>query len=199
MKFIKKLCTAIDTFTEATGRVFSFVTLVTVCVILCEVIMRKCFNHPQIWTSDMILFTFGSYAALVCAYGFLNRSYVRVDLVVNLLPRIAEHIIHLVTYFIFMWPFLFWTAYRAYPFFIKSYSIGERQYSVWQPPIWPVKLIFCIGMTLLCVQAISETLKEVLWIYEYYHNGKQEPPAIGSLSLLKPVHSGDAPKEVRYE
>lgn len=174
---------------------FSFIVLATVAAILCEVIMRKVFNQPQIWTNDIIMYTFGAYAILVCAYGFLNKSYVRVDILVNKLPKIAEHIIHLVTYFIFMWPILFWVCYRSFPFFLKSYSINERNYSVWQPILWPVKLIFCIGMVLLNIQAVSETLKEVLWIYDYYRNGKQNPPEIGSYSLLKREKHEDDEKE----
>lgn len=199
VKFIKKICTIIDSFTELMGRIFSFIVFVTMFAVLFEVIARKVFNHPQIWTMDIILYTYGMFFALVCAYGFLNRSYVRVDIISSTWPPIVEHIIHLVTYFVFMWPFTFWIMYRSFPFAINSVVRNERNYSVWLPPLWPVKAAFCAGLVLLNIQAISETLKEIMWIYEYFHNGKQEPPAIGSLSVFKPIKADDELKEVHYE
>lgn len=199
MVIIRKLCTVIDTITEATGRIFAFVVLATQFTVLFEVVARKIFNRPQIWTMDIILYTYGIYFILVLAYGFLNKSYVRVDVLSATWKHIVEHIIHLVTYFIFMWPFLFWIMYRAFYFAAKSYMIGEKNYSVWLPPLWPVKILFAVGLVLLNLQALSETLKEILWIFDYFRNGKQNQPAIGSMSVLKALDSGDEPKEVNYE
>lgn len=191
MNLIRKLCTVIDTITEATGRVFAFIVLATQFTVLFEVVARKLFNHPQIWTMDIILYTYGIYFALVLAYGFLNKSYVRVDILSATWPHIVEHIVHLVTYVIFMWPFLFWVMYRSFSFAAKSFALGERNYSVWLPPLWPVKLLFAAGLVLLNLQALSETLKEVLWIWDYHRGGRQAPPPIGSMSLLKPMKSSD--------
>lgn len=187
MNLIRKLCTAIDTMTEATGRAFAFLVLATQFTVLFEVVARKIFNHPQIWTMDIILYTYGMYFILALSYGFLNKSYVRVDILSSTWPKIVEHIVHLVTYIIFMWPFIFWVMYRAFPFAIKSIVNNEKNYSVWLPPLWPVKIVFAVGLVLLNLQALSETLKEVLWIFDYYKNGKEAPPAIGSMSVLKPL------------
>lgn len=199
MFIIKKICTIIDTVVEATGRVFACICTLTAVTILTEVVCRRLFQAPQIWTNDIILYTFGIYAVLVTSYGLLNGSFVRVDILVSRFPPIVEHIIHFITYFVFMWPFLINVTLRSYPFFLRSFSIGEKQYSVWSPIIWPVKLGLCIGFTILCITALSVTLKELLWIAEYFRNGKQAPPPIKSLSLLKPIEENSAPKEVDHQ
>ena len=73
MKAIKIICKGIDTFTEWTGRVFSFISLLTMAVIIFEVFMRRILNQPQIWTMDMIVMSFGCYIILISAFGFLRN------------------------------------------------------------------------------------------------------------------------------
>lgn len=175
MKPIKMICRAIDTFTEWTGRAFAFITLITLGVIIFEVFMRRILNRPQIWTMDMIVMSFGCYVVLTCAFGFLRRAFVAVDVVYAMLPGIVRHILHLITYTVFFIPFSFKLAPVAYRFFLKAYTTHELSYSVWQPPTWPVKLALFVGLTLLCIQGISEILKHVDWVIEYFRNGRKEP------------------------
>lgn len=85
MKAIKLICKGIDTFTEWTGRAFSFISLLTLGVIVVEVFMRRILNRPQIWTMDMIVMSFGCYIILISAFGFLRKSFVCVDVVYAIL------------------------------------------------------------------------------------------------------------------
>lgn len=87
MKAIKVICKCIDTFTEWTGRVFAFISLLTMAVIIFEVFMRRILNSPQIWTMDMIVMSFGCYIILISAFGFLRKAYVSVDVIYAMLPR----------------------------------------------------------------------------------------------------------------
>ncbi len=47
-----------------------------------------------------------------------------------------------------------------------SYAIqyGERSYSAWRPYMWPIKLILCVGITLMLLQAVSELIKDIFRI-----------------------------------
>ena len=72
---------------------------------------------------------------------------------------LAQNILHLITYLVFFVPFVFVLVPESFGFFIRSYVSGERGYSVWAPPAWPVKLALFVGMTLLALQGISEMLK----------------------------------------
>ena len=66
----------------------------------------------------------------------------------------------------FFVPFVFVLVPESFGFFLRSYITGERGYSVWAPPAWPVKLALFVGMTLLALQGISEMLKCVRGIGE---------------------------------
>lgn len=170
MKAIKVICKCIDTFTEWTGRVFAFISLLTMAVIIFEVFMRRILNSPQIWTMDMIVMSFGCYIILISAFGFLRKAYVSVDVIYAMLPGIVRHIMHIVTYLIFFVPFSFELVPVTYRFFLRAYTTHELGYSVWQPVTWPVRLALFVGM-LLAIQGISEILKHVDWVIEYIRNG----------------------------
>ena len=175
MKAIKVICKCIDTFTEWTGRVFAFISLLTMAVIIFEVFMRRILNSPQIRTMDMIVMSFGCYIILISAFGFLRKAYVSVDVIYAMLPGIVRHIMHIVTYLIFFVPFSFELVPVTYRFFLRAYTTHELGYSVWEPVTWPVRLALFVGMLLLAIQGISEILKHVDWVIEYIRNGCKDP------------------------
>lgn len=175
MRMIKLICKIIDTFTEWTGRTVSFLSLLTLGVIICEVFMRRIMNSPQIWTMDMIVMSFGCYVILISAFGFLRKSFVAVDVVYAMLPGIIRHIMHIITYLIFFVPFAFELIPVSYNFFIRAYTTHELGYSVWQPVTWPVRLAMFLGLLFLAIQGISEILKHVDWVIEYFRNGCKDP------------------------
>lgn len=161
MKIIDSICHVIDTVVDWTGKIFSFLVLGILGVILCEVVLRRFFHKPQIWTQDSIVMIFACYIILICAYGFQKKAFVSVDVLFAKLPLMGQHILHIVTYFIYLIPFLFALLPKSWAFFWKAYTINERSYSVWAPPTWPVKLCLFVGILLLCVQTVSEILKQV--------------------------------------
>lgn len=97
---------------------------------------------------------------MVCAYGFQKKAFVAVDVLYARLKPLAQNILHLITYLVFFVPFVFVLVPESFGFFLHSYTTGERGYSVWAPPAWPVKL------ALLALQGISEMLKCVYGIGE---------------------------------
>lgn len=175
MKITKKLCNGIDFINDWIGRVMAFSVLIILAVIMYEVLLRRVFSSPQIWTMDMICMSFGVYVIMICAYGFQKKAFVAVDVLYARLPLAGQHILHIITYFIFLVPFIFSLVPESANFFYRSFLSGEKSYSVWGPVLWPLKLALFVGLTLLAMQAVSEILKKVIWVVSYYKNGKQAP------------------------
>lgn len=73
MKVIKRFSSVIDLVNAWIGRIASFAVLAILAVIVIEVILRRLFHSPQIWTMDVICMTFGCYIIMVCAYGFQKK------------------------------------------------------------------------------------------------------------------------------
>ena len=68
-----------------------------------------------------------------------------------------------------MVPFIFVLVPESLSFFLQSWMSGEKGYSVWAPPVWPVKLCLFAGLALLALQGISEMLKCVSGIMDAVH------------------------------
>ena len=166
MKVINAICKGIDKVNDILGQVFSVLSLGILAVIIIEVVLRRLFNSPQIWTQDLIVMLFACYIILICAYGFQKKAFVAVDVLFAQLPKLAQHILHLVTYVIFLVPFVFALLPESWSFFLKAYTTGEQTYSVWAAPTWPVKLCLFVGLLLMAVQSVSEILKQVQDIAE---------------------------------
>ena len=166
MKVINAICKGIDKVNDILGQVFSVLSLGILAVIIIEVVLRRLFNSPQIWTQDLIVMLFACYIILICAYGFQKKAFVAVDVLFAQLPKLAQHILHLVTYVIFLVPFVFALLPVSWSFFLKAYTTGEQTYSVWAAPTWPVKLCLFVGLLLMAVQSVSEILKQVQDIAE---------------------------------
>ena len=178
MKVIKGICNGIDKFNDILGRVFSVLVLGILGVILCEVVLRRIFNRPQIWTQDLTVMLFACYIILICAYGFQKKAFVAVDVIFAMLPQMAQHILHIITYLIFLVPFVVSMLPTSWRFFLRAYTTHEQTYSVWDAPTWPVKLCLFIGLALLAIQSVSEILKQVQAIVELAQ-GKKTLPADG--------------------
>lgn len=175
MKIIKGICKGIDKVNDILGNIFSVLVLGILAIILCEVFLRRIFNSPQIWTQDLIVMLFASYTILICAYGFQKKAFVAVDVVFAMLPKVAQYILHIVTYFVFLVPFVFWILPKSYNFFLRAYTSNEQTYSVWAAPTWPVKFCFFLGLLLLSVQTVSEILKQFVALVEELQGKKSLP------------------------
>ena len=79
MKIVKGICKGIDKVNDILGNIFSVLVLGILGVIICEVVLRRLFNSPQIWTQDLIVMLFAAYIILISAYGFQKKAFVAVD------------------------------------------------------------------------------------------------------------------------
>lgn len=175
MKILKGISKGIDKVNDILGNLFSVLVLGILAIILCEVVLRRVFNSPQIWTQDLIVMLFAAYTILICAYGFQKKAFVAVDVVFAMMPQVVQYALHLVTYLCFLVPFVFWILPKSFNFFLRAYTTKEQTYSVWAAPTWPVKLCFFIGLFLLAVQTISELLKQLVGLIEAVQARKALP------------------------
>ena len=174
MKVLKRISSVIDLINDWIGRICSFAVIGVLAVIVIEVVMRRLLHSPQIWTQDSICMIFGCYIILVCAYGFQKKAFVAVDVLYARLKPLAQNILHLITYIIFLVPFAFVLVPESFGFFLKAFVTGEKGYSVWAPPTWPVKLCLFLGITLLALQGLSEMIKCICNIADELQKKKQQ-------------------------
>jgi TRAP-type mannitol/chloroaromatic compound transport system permease small subunit len=165
---MKSLLKVIDSISDWSGKISSFLILVITAVILFEIIARFIFGAPTIWAFEISLALYGIYVALIGAYTLVHGVHVNVDILyAGFSPRIKAGV-NLFTWLIFfLWcGVLVWTGWiRGW----ESLMIGERESTVFGCPIYPVKLSLAIGGFLLLLQGAAGYVRN---LYFFITGGK---------------------------
>jgi len=160
MERIKIFLRSIDSISEWTGKMVSFLIIVITGVTIWEVILRYIFNSPTIWAFDAAYLIFGAYGVLGGAYTLYFKGHVNVDILYGRLPLRIRAIIDLLTYpFFFLFcGLLLW---KGGDMAWDSLKIMERGSSAWSPPVYPIKLTIPLGAFLLLLQGTAKFIRDL--------------------------------------
>ena len=155
---MKSFLSIIDSLSEWSGKIFSFLVVVATLVVIYEVVMRYAFRAPTIGGLELTIYLSGATYVMGGAYAQLFDAHVKVDvLYLRWSPR-TRAIMDLITAPIFFigvgllaWMGAEWT--------IKAVANAETSGSIWSPPIWPMKGLIPLGSILLLLQGLSKTIR----------------------------------------
>jgi len=152
----------VDAINYRIGRVMMYGIFVMIGILLWSSI-SKTFFLPSLWTLEMAQFAMVAYYIMGGPYSIQLGSNVRMDLFYSTWTDETKAwvdsftILFLITYL----AILLWGGYESAAYAIEY---GERSYSAWRPYMWPIKLILCLGLTLMLLQAIAELIKDLFRI-----------------------------------
>ncbi|HLR67210.1 MAG TPA: TRAP transporter small permease subunit [Virgibacillus sp.] len=164
MNIVKKVIQTIDAINLWVGKIGAWSLVALTLLVVFEVISRKVFNSPTIWTYETITMIFGFHFMIVAAYGLLHKSLVNVDVLYDRLSQNTKAILDIITYLILFFPFIIT---------VLIFSIGEAQHSwvvketsstLFGAPVYLTKTVIPVAFSLLGLQGVSEILKRVLII-----------------------------------
>ncbi|WP_028025396.1 TRAP transporter small permease subunit [Enterovibrio calviensis] len=122
--------------------------------------VTKTFFFPSLWTLEMAQFVMVAYYMLGGPYSMQLNSHVRMDLVYgNWSPR-TKAIVDCVTV-IFLFIYLGVLLYGGISSTTYALEYSERSYSAWRPYMSPIKLIMCVSIFLMILQATAVMLKDI--------------------------------------
>lgn len=157
---MEKFIRTVDTISEYSGRWVSWVIYVGIIFLSLEVVLRYVFNSPTVWAHGYTQRFFGSYFVLIGAYTLVNNGHVRVDVILERVSPKMRIVLDIVNcFFLLLWSGVMIPV--SWVFFMNSYSIGEVDEMVLAHPIWWVKFLITVGMVLIFLQGVSETLKKI--------------------------------------
>ncbi|MBW2636565.1 MAG: TRAP transporter small permease subunit [Deltaproteobacteria bacterium] len=157
----RSLIAVIESVSEWTGRIISYILLITVAATVIEVVARYIFNAPTQWSYEVEMFTCGAVYVIVGAYCLLHGTHVKVDIVSQWFSRKTQRRLNLFVTFPLILIIAGALAYMGAEYAWTSIQMGERSYTSWSPILWPVKITLPIGAVLLIFQAIADFLKEL--------------------------------------
>ena len=157
---MKPLLTVIDTISEYSGRLFAYLSIPVIAIIMIEVIGRYFFTHPFLWSHESMTFVSAGIYLMGGAYILKERGHISVDLIYRHLPVRAKAIMDLiVSAFFFTYIYVLLKVGMNYA--LTSVRILEKSGTPWNPPIYPVKLMIALAVLLIFLAGIANFMRDL--------------------------------------
>jgi len=122
--------------------------------------ISKTFFLPSLWTLEIAQFAMVAYYILGGPFSLQIGANVRMDLFYGGWTdrKKAWFDVFSILLLIFYLGVLLYGAIDSTTY---SLQYNERSPTAWRPLLWPIKIIMCVGIFLMLLQAISEFFKDI--------------------------------------
>ncbi|WP_297770750.1 TRAP transporter small permease subunit [uncultured Roseovarius sp.] len=185
---------AIDAMNRFIGRIAMYLVFVLMGVLLWSSVSKAAFL-PATWTLETAQFVMVAYYVLGGPYSIQLGSNVRMDLFYgDWSPRTKAMVDGFTVFFLLFYLVVLFmgavssTAYALGYFGMEPFAffgdlfltlitegpgaaqdkLGflERSPTAWRPPLWPIKVVLCLGVFLMILQALAEFLRDIRYLSE---------------------------------
>lgn len=157
---LNKALQIIDNISEVAGKLSRWLLPACLAVVFYDVLVRYVFHSATIWAYDMAIFFYAGNFLLAGAYVLRHQSHIRVDVIYNLLSRRGKAIADLFFYIVINFPLMVIMIYAGVVFAADSWvSLETSPYTVWHPPIYPIKTVIPIAYVLILLQGIADFIR----------------------------------------
>lgn len=141
------------------GRIAMYLIFAMMAILLYSSI-SKTFFLPSIWTLEMAQFFMVAYYMLGGPYSLQLDSHVRMDLAYGSWSTRTKTWVDCFTV-LFLIIYLFVLLYGGLSSTSYALEYGERSYSAWRPYMAPIKVLMCVSILLMTLQAFAILLKDI--------------------------------------
>jgi len=158
-RFVRRYVAVVDAVNYRVGLVAMYGIFVLIAILLWSS-ASKAFFQPSLWTLEMAQFAMVAYYVLGGPYCLQRGSDVRMDLFYSTWTDRQRAWVDAITVFFLLF-YLGVLLYGGIDSTLYAFDYNERSYSAWRPYMWPIKLVTCIGIVLMLLQAVSELCKDI--------------------------------------
>lgn len=156
---VKTYVRIVDAVNRVVGRAMMYGIFAMMAILLWSSI-SKTFFLPSPWTLEMAQFAMVAYYLLGGPYSIQLGSNVRMDLFYGDWSPTRKAWFDAITIFFLIF-YLGVLLYGGISSTGYSLEYGERSATAWRPYLWPIKIIMCVGIFLMLLQAVAEFFKDV--------------------------------------
>ena len=158
----------IDRFSDATGKLTAWLTLLMVITTVVIVIMRYVFDAGLIWLQESVIWMHATVFMVGAGYTLLHEEHVRVDIFYRNMSARRKAWINLLGVLFFLLPLCAFLALKAWDFATTSWVMREasRESGGLPYPLLPlVKTVLIVMPVTLGLQGLSLLLQSLrkLW------------------------------------
>ena len=122
--------------------------------------ISKTFFLPSLWTLEIAQFAMVAYYILGGPFSLQIGANVRMDLFYGGWTDRKKAWFDAFSILLLIF-YLGVLLYGAIDSTTSSLQYNERSPTAWRPLLWPIKIIMCVGIFLMLLQAISEFFKDI--------------------------------------
>ena len=158
-KIIRTYVYGVEAVNRRVGRFAMYLIFAMMAILLWSSI-SKTFFLPSLWTLEMAQFTMVAYYLLGGPYSLQQGNHVRMDLLYGTWsPRTrtwvdAFTIAFLIAYLVLL-------LYGGISSTDYALQYGERSHTAWQPYMAPIKIVACVGIVLMLLQAFAVLCRDI--------------------------------------
>jgi len=163
---LKSILKVMDGISEWSGRIFMWLIIPLTVVVVYEVIARRFFDSPHVWSVEVTNYIYGPYFILVAAYTLMHNSHVSVDLIYNRFSPRTRGILDIVTYLLFFFPFCILVFYHGIVYAHTSWSIHETSESAALRIVPLIKTVIPVSFILLLNQGLANFIRSIVLVFK---------------------------------
>lgn len=164
MSALLKLSRWIDRLNEWIGRNVAWLVLAAVLVSAGNAVVRKAFSISSNGLLEIQWYLFAAVFLLAAGYTMLRQEHVRIDVILNRLPKRAQIGVEIFGIVAFLLPLVVTVIALVWPLVVKAYVTGEMSSNAGGLIRWPVFALVPAGFALLGLQGLSELIKRVAFL-----------------------------------
>ncbi len=151
----------VDSLNRVIGRLAMLLVFVMIGILLYSSI-TKAFFLPSLWTLEMAQFIMVAYYLLGGGYSMQLDSHVRMDLLYGRWSPRTRAVVDVFT-ILFLIFYLVLLLYGGISSTDYALQYGEESYSAWAPRMAPIKIVMCVGIFLMLLQAVAVFFRDLAW------------------------------------
>ncbi len=153
-----------DAVSEWSGRIFVWLVIPLTVVVVFEVIARRIFDAPHVWSTEVTNYIYGPHFMLVAAYTLLHKAHVSIDIIYNRFSPRTRGVLDIITHLVFFFPFCIIVFYQGIIYAHTSWSIGETSESAALRIVPLVKTVIPVTFALLLNQGLANFIRSIVLV-----------------------------------
>lgn len=166
MEKLSKVLKGIDKCSTLMGKIGGLIIPVIATIEMIEVIRRYVFASPTFWAYELCTYLYGASFMLAGAWALLEGKHVRTDVVFAKFSKKGQKILDLITYCVCFLPFMGIMVWKSGAHMIWSVKVQEEVATMWNAPIWWLKIIIAASFTMLLLQGIAHIIRSAVYVWK---------------------------------
>ena len=162
---VSKIFSMVDRLSVFMGKLFSYLVIPVMLLEAVEVVLRYVFDSPTDWSWELAAHLSGMMFIMGAGWVLLDDKHVRTDLIYAKLSKRGQALLDVIFFAVIFFSFTGVLTYKSWTKAIYSTQIFERTFSMWGPPMFPLKLVIATGFTILLLQGIVKWSRSLCYLF----------------------------------